>query len=364
MGIRKCMTTLIDDEPVLPEQRFDISSSPLSRGPKYALNSGCSQARDMAGGPSTIQKKRRQVAVVHGAVNDSRTQILLHTGATVSMISLDLARRLKLKLNSHKQIKVSGLGCVLTYINASAQIKITLGHRVVYVMDLWVTNIGEDVDVLLGMDFMFSAGVRLCIREDLMVLPDEESILVYGDVLRKRQGVDLPITPSVGLHLRPGESATARIRSGQGNPLRDVVCAGRGDRWVTQIHNGAMSWATAAKVVNISDRDPEADSPRIKLTSHTDKRSREAGDTQNASSGNDCSSTTEAEIFSPGREQPEHERQVPRDRVEPEYERNAISSEADMKEPSSGTSNEEPESSSIPGPASAPLTPVARVMAS
>ncbi|GMF41638.1 unnamed protein product [Phytophthora fragariaefolia] len=117
-------------------------------------------------------------------------------------------------------------------------------------------------------------------------------------------------------------------------------------------------------VIMISEQ-PEADTSRIKLTLHSDKRSREAGDTQDASSvsGNDCSSTTEAGASSHGRELPEHERQVPRDRVEPEYERNAISSGADVKETSSGTSKEEPESSSTPGPESAPLTPAARVMA-
>ncbi|OWZ08357.1 hypothetical protein PHMEG_00019118 [Phytophthora megakarya] len=77
------------------------------------------------------------------------------------MISLDLARRLKIKLNSQKRIKVSGLGGGPSNITSSAQIKITLGWRVVYVMDVWVTNIGEGVDVLLGMDFMFSAGLRI-----------------------------------------------------------------------------------------------------------------------------------------------------------------------------------------------------------
>ncbi|OWY96101.1 hypothetical protein PHMEG_00033722, partial [Phytophthora megakarya] len=45
-----------------------------------------------------------------------------------------------------KRIKVSGLGGVPSYIPSSAQIKITLGWRVVYVMDVWVTNIGEGVD--------------------------------------------------------------------------------------------------------------------------------------------------------------------------------------------------------------------------
>ncbi|KAE9024012.1 hypothetical protein PF011_g3701 [Phytophthora fragariae] len=171
------------------------------------------------------------------------------------MISLDLARRLQLTLSSHQQIKVSGLGGVPTYISSSTQVKVTLGHRVVYVLDLWVTNIGEDVDVLLGMDFMFSAGVRLCIREGLVILPDEESILMYGEVVQRRQGLDLPIKAPTGLHLRSGESATVRIRYGQSNPETDVVWAGRGDRWVTQIRYGPQIWATAVKVVNISDRD-------------------------------------------------------------------------------------------------------------
>ncbi|GMF41639.1 unnamed protein product [Phytophthora fragariaefolia] len=227
----KCMTTLLDNGSVLPERRPDVSSLPSPPEPEKRT-----EFRLLPGerygwwGEHDPEEERRQVAVVHGAINDSRTQILLDTGATVSMISLDLAGRLKLMLNSHKQIKVSGLGGVPTYINASAQIKITLGHRVVYVVDVWVANIGEDVDVLLGMDVMSCAGVQLCIQEGLVVLPDEESILMYGDVILKRQGLDLPITPSFGLHLRPGERATARIRYGQGNPLRDVVWAGRGDR--------------------------------------------------------------------------------------------------------------------------------------
>ncbi|KAE9181164.1 hypothetical protein PF002_g27354 [Phytophthora fragariae] len=53
-------------------------------------------------------------------------------------------------------IKVPGLGGVPTYITASARVKITLGVRVVYVMNVWVTNIGEDVEVLLGMNFMYA----------------------------------------------------------------------------------------------------------------------------------------------------------------------------------------------------------------
>ncbi|KAK1930576.1 hypothetical protein P3T76_013898 [Phytophthora citrophthora] len=45
---------------------------------------------------------------------------------------------------------------------------------------LWVANIGEGVDVLLGIDFMYSAGVRLCVREGLVQLPDKENVMLSG----------------------------------------------------------------------------------------------------------------------------------------------------------------------------------------
>ncbi|POM69924.1 Aspartic protease, partial [Phytophthora palmivora] len=39
------------------------------------------------------------------------------------------------------------------------------------------------------------------------------------------------------------------------NPQREVVWAGRGDRWVTRLIYAAKSWPVAVKVVNISDKD-------------------------------------------------------------------------------------------------------------
>jgi hypothetical protein len=191
------------------------------------------------------EKDMRQVAMVHGAVNDVRVKILLDTGASVTMISLDLARRLKVNLNRHKQIKVSGLGGIPTCITASTQVKITLGFRVVYVVDVWVANIGEGVDVLLGMNFMYSAGVRLCIREGLVQLPDEETVVLYDVDIQKRPGLDLPVQPRESMYLMPGDQAVVRIQYVQSNPQREVVWAGRGDR-------GAESWPVAVKVVSVS----------------------------------------------------------------------------------------------------------------
>ncbi|OWZ15553.1 hypothetical protein PHMEG_00010784 [Phytophthora megakarya] len=144
-------------------------------------------------------------------------------------MNLDLARRLKLKLRTHRQIKVSDLG------------GITLGWNVVYVLKIWVGNIGEGVDVLLGMNFMYSASVRLCIREGLVNLPDEETVVMYY-AYPKSCGIDLPVCPDESTHLRPGQEDIVRIRYDQSNPQRELVWAGRGKNW------------TAVKVVNISDQ--------------------------------------------------------------------------------------------------------------
>ncbi|KAF1780986.1 hypothetical protein GQ600_15096 [Phytophthora cactorum] len=61
---------------------------------------------------------------------------------------------------SHKTTQVSGMGDFPTNITASAQVKIALGFGVVYILAFWVANIGEGIEVLCGMNFMFAAGIR------------------------------------------------------------------------------------------------------------------------------------------------------------------------------------------------------------
>ncbi|KAE9287598.1 hypothetical protein PF001_g20911 [Phytophthora fragariae] len=171
------------------------------------------------------------------------------------MVSADLARKLKLKLSVHSPLRVSGLGGVPTIIRSKAQVKVTIGPRVVNILDLWVANIGEGIDTLLGMDFMYSAGVRICVREGLVKLPDEETILLNrGGVIRKSQGLDLAVTPDFTTRLLPGRSVVAQIRYAQMDPHKDVVWAGRGDRWVTKLIFASRSYPVAVKVVNISDK--------------------------------------------------------------------------------------------------------------
>ncbi|OWY98791.1 hypothetical protein PHMEG_00030355 [Phytophthora megakarya] len=194
------------------------------------------------------QEESRKIALVHGAVNNFRTDILLDSGASVSMVSLGLARRLKLELKYGKQISVSGLGGLPTSITASAEVKITLGPRVVYVVDVGVANIGGCLDVLLGMNFMFSAGVRASST------PDEEPVLLSGRGLSHvKHGMAHGIRPKYTMYLQPGEYRTIRLPAFRKLMRPSTIWAGRGDRWVTQV---LYAWKVpaAVKVVNISDR--------------------------------------------------------------------------------------------------------------
>ncbi|OWZ14432.1 hypothetical protein PHMEG_00012096 [Phytophthora megakarya] len=128
------------------------------------------------------------------------------------MISLDLARRIKLKVRMLADpIKVSGLGGVQSCITAMARVKITLGMNVVYVLNVWLANIGEDLEVLLGMDFMHAAGIRLCVRVGLVRLPDEEMIVMCAGPNHERVGIDVPVHPDEILHLQLGEHAIVRV---------------------------------------------------------------------------------------------------------------------------------------------------------
>ncbi|OWY98330.1 Aspartic protease [Phytophthora megakarya] len=77
---------------------------------------------------------------------------------------------------------------------------------------------------------------------------------MYDDVPRKQRGLELPVCAKESLYLRPGEVSVVKIEYVQTNPQREALWAGRGKRWVTEILFGVRSWATAVRVVNVSDR--------------------------------------------------------------------------------------------------------------
>ncbi|EGZ20229.1 hypothetical protein PHYSODRAFT_328365 [Phytophthora sojae] len=107
-------------------------------------------------------KRKRMRALVNGAVGNARTRILLDTGANVSVISASYAKRLRVReVRDHGRSLETGL------------VKITLGWEQVYEFEMWIMDHSAGVDVVLGMDVMIPAGIRLDLFHGTARLPDE-----------------------------------------------------------------------------------------------------------------------------------------------------------------------------------------------
>ncbi|OWZ01498.1 hypothetical protein PHMEG_00027094 [Phytophthora megakarya] len=206
------------------------------------------------------------VAFVHGSVFHHRTLLMLDSGASTSIISLDLAP----EGEPRGELLLNGIDGVKIKATNKCRVKITLGHRVVYTLDVWVGNIGQGIDVLLGMNFMVAAGVRLCSHEGEVVLPDEERILLVGGPKRSHLGRTVDASIHESLWLAPGDSKYIPIRTSEPDLGSMDVWVSRGDRWVTLVEFSAKRVSVAVRVVNIS-RKPAQVLPLTKVTTLTDR---------------------------------------------------------------------------------------------
>lgn len=210
-----------DSRPELSDARASFCLLPGERRGWWSQNLG--------------QASRASIALVDGAVCNTRARILLDSGSTTSILGFDLARRLKLPLDHRHRLRVNGIGGVTTNITAKAAVKIKLGQHAVYFADLWVGNIGEGVECLLGMDFMVAAGVRLSALEGSVHLPDEERIPLVSPDARPRVGTKIPICNVEDLYLAPGDSVDVPIV--YGSRVRQALVS-----WVY----GLPRWLTTA----------------------------------------------------------------------------------------------------------------------
>ncbi|OWY93135.1 Eukaryotic/viral aspartic protease [Phytophthora megakarya] len=113
-----------------------------------------------------------------GAIDDTRTRILLDTGANVSVISAANAKRLRLReVSDHgRSLEVQGINPGVLETRRRALVKITLGWERVYEFEMWIMEHSAGVDVMLGTDFMIPTGVRLDLFHGTARLPDEVTV--------------------------------------------------------------------------------------------------------------------------------------------------------------------------------------------
>ncbi|KAE9266425.1 hypothetical protein PF008_g31609 [Phytophthora fragariae] len=117
-------------------------------------------------------------ALVKGAVDDTRIRILLDTGANVSVISASFAKKLRVRevFDHGRSLEVRGINPGIMETQRRALVKVTLGRKHAYEFEVWIMDHSACVDVVLGMDFMVPAGIRLDLFHGTARLPDEDMV--------------------------------------------------------------------------------------------------------------------------------------------------------------------------------------------
>ncbi|OWY92673.1 LOW QUALITY PROTEIN: hypothetical protein PHMEG_00038227, partial [Phytophthora megakarya] len=151
-----------------------------------------------------------------GAIDDTRTRILLDTGANVSVISAVYAKRLRLReVSDHgRSLEVRGINPGVLETRRRALVKITLRWERVYEFQMWIMEHSAGVDVVLGTDFMIPAGVRL---------PDEVTVPLVksaNTVYDEPYGAQVVGGPPEDLYIPRGEWREFRLpRKRPGKPV-------------------------------------------------------------------------------------------------------------------------------------------------
>ncbi|OWY98062.1 hypothetical protein PHMEG_00031266, partial [Phytophthora megakarya] len=170
-------------------------------------------------------------AKITGKIHNDKANLLLDTGAEVSIVDTAFARKVKCYIDSSQsQIQdCVGIGDNVYQTEGRTRIKVTLAGSLVYFFDIWVGDLTGQ-QAILDMDFMVPAGIRLDLAHGSISLPDEVRIQLSGS--------DKAKIVNVGQYLRiqAGESVELplRLRSS----IHDKQWVTRGDQWVPTVSGG------------------------------------------------------------------------------------------------------------------------------
>ncbi|GMF47194.1 unnamed protein product [Phytophthora fragariaefolia] len=165
-----------------------------------------------------FDRRVRMRTLVNGAVNNTRTRILLDTGGNVSVISEKYARKLRLReiLGHGRCMEGQGITKGKTTTTRRGSVKITLGWERVYVFELWIMDHNAVVDVVLGTDFMIPAGFPLDWFQANAKLPDEVMI----PLIKTMSMLDEPEVPQT--EEGPTESKQFQVENGGSSSCGEI----------------------------------------------------------------------------------------------------------------------------------------------
>ncbi|POM71535.1 LOW QUALITY PROTEIN: Hypothetical protein PHPALM_11885 [Phytophthora palmivora] len=183
-------------------------------------------------------------------INNEKATLLFDSDVEVSILDAAFARKVGCHIDESQTLECEGVGRSPYKIEGRTRLKITLAGSLVYFFDAWVGPPTGGQDLILGMDFMVPAGIRLDLADGTICLPDEVRLQMagrrplYGDKVEHVCWKD-------HYWINVGQTAEIRLRGQTSNQYKLWVT--RGDRWVPTI-TVRPGRTRSLQVTNISDR--------------------------------------------------------------------------------------------------------------
>ncbi|ETO80876.1 hypothetical protein F444_04722 [Phytophthora nicotianae P1976] len=168
-----------------------------------------------------------------GKINNEKADLLLDSGAEVSILDTAFARKVGCYVDESRQQECVGIGEDVYVTKGRTKIKVTLAGSLVYFFDVWVGEMTGQ-DAILGMDFMVPAGIRLDLADGALCLPDEIRIQLsgrrplYGEHVSALRLEELEV-------IEAGEKIKIPLRS---KPTEKLWLT-RGEHWIPTLVEGA-----------------------------------------------------------------------------------------------------------------------------
>ncbi|KAH9152006.1 hypothetical protein AeRB84_005508, partial [Aphanomyces euteiches] len=211
-----------------------------------------------------IENDMNRQAFLNAQIMDQAVVVLADTGANMSIIHPSIVRKLGLKVDTTKTTDISGLGgAAVVNTQGIVVIKLTIGRGLVYVFPIAVCDFGNTgFDAILGMDFLFRAGVMVDASRRELNLPEGEYVELHDQPVRYSRGYMNYVRLNRDVNIPPGGSVVVplpKLREGMPETLEYWVH--RDVRWITTALNSENKPA-AYKVTNVSERN-------VFLSAHT-----------------------------------------------------------------------------------------------
>ncbi|OWY98545.1 hypothetical protein PHMEG_00030667 [Phytophthora megakarya] len=182
-------------------------------------------------------------------INHEKAILLLDTGAEVSILDTTFARKVGCNFDTSQKQECVGIGDNVYTTEGRTKIKITLAGYLVYFFDIWIGDLSGQ-NVILAMDFVVPAGVRMDLADGSMRLPDEVGIplngrkRLYGEKVRSvilERSLRIPVGHAEETDVRIKLSATEKL------------WVTRGERWIPTVTEG-LGRIRYLVISNIGDR--------------------------------------------------------------------------------------------------------------